>query len=376
MPNFRGHPRKQARHRRNPVFLSPKKFHPLRVGVLDRNRVRGVAPGFIFLLFASSARADFPLSYLESFGSRAGAINALMWFLIAISLLVIALTVVLLLGGMFRGRMRSADSLPGLVPLVHDRGGATWIIVGVALTIPALLASSVWTVVTLANVSSPPRGESTLRLQVVGHQWWWEVRYLSDEPFRRLRTANEIHVPTGKPIEVELISSDVIHSFWIPALNGKTDVIPGQRNTTWFEADRPGIYRGQCAEYCGRQHAHMGMEVIAQSPDEFRAWQDHQLESVPKPETTEAVENLDTFIRKCGVCHSVRGTAAGGAVGPDLSHLMTRRTVAAGAIPNTIGSLSGWIADPQHIKPGNLMPAPDISGPELSRIRAFLETLN
>ncbi len=172
-----------------------------------------------------------------------------------------------------------------------------------------------------------------------------------------------------------MISGDVIHSFWIPALNGKTDVIPGQRNTTWFTASRTGVYRGQCGEYCGRQHAHMAMEVIAQSPDDFRAWQDHQLESAPPPATPEAEADLNAFIRKCGVCHSVRGTRAGGALGPDLSHFVTRRTVAAGTLPNTIGNLSAWIADPQHVKPGNLMPDPDISGQDLSRIRDFLQTL-
>lgn len=336
----------------------------------------GLQGAVVWLTFSSgSAHAGAPLGYLESFGSRADAINALLWFLIAISLLVIALTVVLLLGGIFRGRMLSGDSLPGVVPLVHGRGGTVWIAAGVGLTIVALLASSILTVVTLANVSSPPQGEGTLRLQVVGHQWWWEVRYLSNEPYRVFRTANEVHIPTGQPVSVELISADVIHSFWIPALNGKTDVIPGQRNTTWFEAARPGIYRGQCTEYCGRQHAHMGMEVIAQTPDDFRAWQEHQLESASQPETSEAAEDLNTFLRKCGVCHSVRGTSAGGAVGPDLSHLMTRRTVAASTLPNTIGDLSAWIADPQHVKPGNFMPDPDISGPELSRIRAFLGTL-
>jgi cytochrome c oxidase subunit II len=373
MPNFRGHSHKQMRHCRTSVLTSVTGPGSWGTDFFDPKRLRWMVVASTF--FPGSANAQSPLSYLESFGSRADAINALLWFLIAISLLVIAATVVLLLGGMFQGRMRSADSLPGVVPLVHGRGGAAWIAVGVGLTVLALLASSVWTVVTLASVSSPPRGEATLRLQVVGHQWWWEVRYLSDEPYRRLRTANEIHIPTGQPVEVELIAPDVIHSFWIPALNGKTDVVPGQRNTTWFTAASPGIYRGQCTEYCGRQHAHMGMEVIAHSPEDFRAWQDHQLESASQPETTEAEENLSSFIRKCGVCHSVRGTPAGGTLGPDLSHLMTRRTLAAGTLPNTIGSLSAWIADPQHVKPGNLMPDPEISGQDLSHIRTFLQTL-
>jgi cytochrome c oxidase subunit 2 len=271
--------------------------------------------------------------------------------------------------------MLNADSLPGVVPLVRARGGAIWITVGVSITVVVLFASSVWTVVTLADVSFPPRGRENLRLQVVGHQWWWEIRYLSDDPSRSFRAANEIHVPVGEPVEVELTTSDVIHSFWIPALNGKTDLIPGQRNTTWFMAGKAGVYRGQCTEYCGRQHAHMGMEVVAEAPEGFKAWWGRQLESPAQPETAAARNALDTFVLKCGVCHTVRGTLAGGAIGPDLSHLMTRRTIAAGTLPNTIGNLSAWIADPQHIKPGNLMPAPEISGPELTHIRSFLETL-
>jgi cytochrome c oxidase subunit II len=372
MPICRGRPRQQACERR---FTSTRKSL-----LRPRNAEPGCQRGAGLLAALSSAlpvsaHAAWPLNYLQSFGERADTINALLWFLLAVSLAVIAMTAALLLGGIFRGPLRSADSLPGPVPLVQASGGEGWIAAGVTATLITLAVASVWTVVTLAEVASPPADQERLRLQIVGHQWWWEIRYLSEEPSRRFRTSNEIHIPTGQPVDVELTSSDVIHSFWIPALNGKTDLIPGQRNTTWFMAAKPGIYRGQCTEYCGRQHAHMAMQVIAQTPDDFRAWQAHQLESASEPKTTDAEDGLRIFTQKCGICHAVRGTQAGGAVGPDLSHLMTRRTIAAGALSNTIGNRAAWIADPQHVKPGNLMMAPDISASELSRIGAFLETL-
>lgn len=158
--------------------------------------------------------------------------------------------------------------------------------------------------------------------------------------------------------------------------------LPSSANADWplrdlpLTAARPGIYRGQCTEYCGLQHAHMGIEVIADTPDDFKAWWHHQLESASPTSGPAGDDALTTFVLKCGICHAVRGTPAGGTIGPDLSHLKTRRMIAAGTLANTVGNLSAWIADPQHVKPGNLMPALEMSGPELGRVRSFLETLN
>jgi cytochrome c oxidase subunit II len=179
----------------------------------------------------------------------------------------------------------------------------------------------------------------------------------------------------GRAVGIKLRTADVVHSFWVPSLTGKTDLIPGQINETWFNAGRPGVYRGQCTEYCGRQHAHMGFEVIADEPERFRVWYAHALQPAPPPASPEGKADVDTFVLKCGACHSVAGTKAGGVLGPDLSHLMGRRAIAAGTLPNSIGYLSAWIADPQHIKPGALMPRLDMSGPELTRVRRFLLTL-
>ncbi len=201
------------------------------------------------------------------------------------------------------------------------------------------------------------------------------IRYKSDDPSREFTTANEIHVPVGEPVRFELRSADVIHTFWVPALSGKTDLIPGQTNTTWLEADAPGVYRGQCNEYCGQQHAHMALSLYADPPDQFQSWWDGQLRSAPAPAAPAAASGQRQFQQKCAACHSVRGSLAGGRVGPDLTHLMSRGTIAAGLLPNMVGNLSGWIANPQVLKPGCKMPNLELSGPELQAIRSYLLTL-
>ncbi|MBV9374402.1 MAG: c-type cytochrome, partial [Alphaproteobacteria bacterium] len=200
-------------------------------------------------------------------------------------------------------------------------------------------------------------------------------RYKTDDPSRNFDTANELHIPVGKPVRLQLNGADVIHSFWVPVLTGKMDTIPGQNNQTWIEAQDPGVYRGQCTEYCGLQHAKMGLLAVAQTQEQFDDWWNHQIEPAAAPKDEAAAQGEADFVIHCGICHTVRGTRAGGRVGPDLTHLMTRMTIAAGTLPNTIGYLLGWIAEPQHVKPGNYMPDLDLTGPQLTRIGAFLRTL-
>ena len=224
----------------------------------------------------------------------------------------------------------------------------------------------------MASVAADPR----FTIEITGQQWWWEVRYVSDDPSRIFETAHEIHVPVGEPVRLRLRSEDVIHSFWVPAVAGKTDLIPGQTNETWIQADTPGVYRGQCAEYCGRQHAHMALRLFADPPEEFEAWWNRQLEAAKPPETEIAQVGQTHFVLRCGACHTVRGTAAGGAVGPDLTHLLSRTTLAANMLPNDVAHLSGWIANPQFIKPESKMPNLELSGPQLDAIRSYLLTLD
>jgi len=220
--------------------------------------------------------------------------------------------------------------------------------------------------------SSPKPGTTKLTISVVGHQWFWEVRY----PGSKAVTANEIHIPAKTPVEVQLSSADVIHSFWVPELNKKVDMIPGHPNTIGLYADRVGVYRGQCAEFCGLQHANMAMAVYADPPGKFRAWLANMSKPLAPPASPQAKAGEQVFLsQQCESCHTIRGTTAVGRIGPDLTHLMTRRSLAALTIPNTKAYLGSWIRDPQHIKPGNKMPATNLSGPDLQALLDYLESL-
>jgi cytochrome c oxidase subunit 2 len=211
---------------------------------------------------------------------------------------------------------------------------------------------------------------------VRGYQWWWEVTYGDAQPARVFTTANEIHVPVGRRVSIELAAADVIHSFWVPNLAGKQDLISGRDNQIAFTADRAGIYRGQCAEFCGLQHAHMGLLVVAQSPDEFDVWRNAQLASATAPGDAEQQGGERVVTGKaCAACHTIRGTAAAGTLGPDLTHLASRSYIAAGVLPMTRGSLAAWIADPQTIKPGNNMPMVPLTADELRAASAYLASL-
>jgi len=327
----------------------------------------------IVLVVASPVRADAPMTYLRSFGGQADAILPLTWGMMTISIVVILIITVLLISGLRRARRFSSLAVER-EELAGAGDGLAWLYLGVGLSTVVLFGTAVWAMVTLAD-TGPPAGKPAFTIEVTGHQWWWQIRYLSDQPSHIFETANEIHIPVGKPVRVKLVSADVIHSFWVPALAGKTDLIPGQTNVTWLEASKPGVYRGQCSEYCGKQHAHMALTVVASDPDRFQAWWNSQLGQEPQPEQQAAVAGETDFIQKCGICHTVRGTPAHGIVGPDLSHLMQRRTIAAGTLPNNTGDLAGWISNPQAIKPGSMMPQPEISPAQLQRILAFLQTL-
>ncbi len=326
----------------------------------------------VTVLAAGAAEADPPMSYLTGFGAKAYPVAALTWGVLAISIIVVITIAALVIAAIRRGRARAAALAPSHI--LPERGGVPWVIWGTGISSLVLLATVVWTVEVLAQVSGPP-SKAPLTIEVTGKQWWWQVRYLNADPSRIITTANEIHIPVGQPVRVFLIGADVIHSFWIPALTGKTDAIPGQTNTMWLEADRPGTYRGQCTEYCGEQHAHMAAFVVAESPDAFQTWWDEQLRDAPPPSTAQQVQGEVDVVYRCGACHTVRGTGAGGTVAPDLTHLMSRQTIAAGALENTTASLAGWIGNPQAIKPGTRMPVLNLSGPELGDILAYLKTL-
>lgn len=223
--------------------------------------------------------------------------------------------------------------------------------------------------------AEPP--ENAVQIRVTGKMWWWAIEYLDERGEILFTTANELHVPVGRPVILYLTSADVIHSFWVPELHGKTDLIPGVVNTSWFTVDNEGVFRGQCAEFCGVQHALMAFLVIAQPEHEFQQWLNNQHQPATTPIERQARLGQEAFLSAgCAACHTVRGTPAEGLLGPDLTHVGSRRSLAAATRPNTPGHLAGWISDPQSIKPGNFMPPTLLSPEEHLAVLAYLESLD
>jgi cytochrome c oxidase subunit 2 len=235
-----------------------------------------------------------------------------------------------------------------------------------------LLAASAWTGRTIFTSDSAP----PLHIQITGKQWWWEVVYPGAAPDEQVTTANELHVPIGRTILVDLRADDVIHSFWVPRLHGKRDLIPGRANSLAFRVDVPGRYEGRCAEFCGHQHAHMSIVVIAEPADVFDAWFAAQREPARTPDEPETRRGSDVFAAApCALCHAIRGSGAGGRFGPDLTHLASRSRIGAGVLPNDAAGLAAWIVDTQGVKPGCRMPASAVAAADIAPLVAYLRSL-
>lgn len=289
------------------------------------------------------------------------------------------LATILFAGGtvIFLGTM--ALALAALLLPASRRGwlsGRTFVVLaGVAfptVTLTVLLGYALWAL----RVTNVPRADP-LVIEVSGEQYWWRVRYPAEGERPEVVTANEIQVPAGRPVRVELTAADVIHSFWIPNFAGKVDMIPGRRNVMLFTPERTGVFRGVCTEFCGEQHARMAFDVVVLEPAAFEGWRDARARPAAAPSTESARLGHELFRRNgCGSCHVVRGTEFGGALGPDLTHVGSRRTIGAGSYPNNAGTLGGWIADTQHLKSGARMPSyGSLSGTELRAVAGYLEAL-
>jgi cytochrome c oxidase subunit II len=315
-----------------------------------------------------------PLGYLHSAGERADTIVSLTRFTLSVSIVVCVVIATLLWIAVTRARANGGAAETRALPAERGPKALRWIGMGLAISAIPLLISLIWTMVTLAATSGPPP-DAKLVLDVTGHQWWWEVHYDARQPDQSFTTANEIHIPVNTRVLVRLRGADVIHSFWVPKLTGKTDTIPGQTNLAWLEASTPGRYLGQCTEYCGWQHAHMALEVVAESQADFQRWRAQQLQPAQQPMGQTEQRGRQVVEFRCGLCHEVRGTRAASRVGPDLTHLKSRHLIAAGMLPNNAGTLSGWIEDAQGIKPGCQMPNQNLSAQQLSDVVAYLETL-
>jgi cytochrome c oxidase subunit 2 len=292
------------------------------------------------------AGCDGVQSMLAPAGPGAASVAQVWWVMFAGALLVLGLVVVLALRAVYRHPEPRRSQPAG-------RLGDRFIVLGGVLLPTLSLTALLVYGLTAGAPPAPPGQAEPLRIEVVGHRWWWEVRYPGATP---AVTANEIHIPVGRPVEVTLRSADVIHSFWVPRLAGKLDVIPGHDNVLSLRADEAGAFRGQCAEFCGAQHAHMAFWVVAEPAAQFAQWLERQRRPAREPVTAAERRGQQAFLAgRCVECHTIRGTVADGHVGPDLTHVGGRRTLAAGTLPAGRANLARWIVDNQRIKPGNRM---------------------
>ncbi|CAB5090924.1 cytochrome c oxidase subunit II [Burkholderia cenocepacia] len=351
------------------VPLSRKTRHIARVAPF----ACAVAPSVACAAAAPAApgnpAAPLPLAYVvHAAGPAAQPVFVLGWALLALCTFVCIAIAVLLLIALFRRRARVGGG--------HG-SGLTIVTVGSAISILLLFGALVYMLRVLGMVAAPPRPPA-LTITVTAQDWWWAVRYPDDAGGPAFVTANEIHIPVGEPVAIELKSADVIHAFWVPQLAGKTQTIPGQTNRQWLQADRPGIYRGQCSQYCGAQHAHMAFEVVAEPPAAFQAWLAAQRQPARAPAAGASAERRGqrVFAARCAGCHAVRGTDAAGDAGPDLTHVGTRRLLAAGTLDNTPDNLRRWIAHAQQVKPQSLMPSIALAPRDADDLAAYLATLH
>ena len=333
----------------------------------------------IRLLISVSAFAQ--QSALDPAGPLAGRIDSLTRVMIYLLSAIFIITMVALAIAAFR-RRRHATTEPEpsneVIPPQHEgeqrmsRTVTTAVLTSVVILFVLLVSSFLIG----RTIFTSPDKSNALIIEVNGHQWWWDVRYDHPVPSQMVTTANEIHIPVGRPVVFRLSSGDVIHSFWVPNLHGKMDMIPGRTQEFAMQADRPGVYRGQCAEYCGHQHAHMALMVIAEPEDQFNAWYQAQLQSAPAPSTESQIYGQKVFLsRPCVMCHRIQGTDAGGRLGPDLTHVASRQTIAAGTLNNSREHLQRWILNSQDVKPGNRMPPIPVAGNDLNSLLDYVQSL-
>jgi cytochrome c oxidase subunit 2 len=338
------------------------------------------------LSFFAFALAYIVIGYIEpTFGQSDGVTNIFRplsqpaqeiketsFLVLAICAVIFVIVAGLLVYAIVRFRHRAGDEATE-PPQVYGSNQieTAWTVLPILIVFVLILVTSR----TIADIQNRKPATGSVNSTVVGHQWWWEIRY----PELGIVTANELHVPAStegnhRPTFLTLQSADVAHSFWVPQLAGKTDLIPNRENLMWIAPTEPGTYLGNCAEYCGMQHARMLLRVVVHTPQEFERWvKEQQQPAVEDASTSEGRKVF--FANSCVSCHAIRGTSAKGIFGPDLTHLMSRQTLASGAAMNSRDSLRAWIHDPQQVKVGCLMPNMQLSDKEIDQIVAYLETL-
>ena len=307
----------------------------------------------------------WPPPILDPAGPYAGAISTLSWILFAMAAIVLVIVLAALYAALFGKR-----------ELQHKLGGKRIIwIGGIAFPLVVLTALLIYGLSLTRTLTDPIRGDE-MRVRITGEMWWWRVAYLDGDGREAIQDANELHIPAGQPVVLELHSADVIHSFWVPRLSGKLDMVPGRRNLMRIQSDKAGVFGGQCAEYCGGPHALMGFTVIAHEPEAFQQLIQARLareQAAPPASAAGAGERLFETAG-CAACHRIAGTSANGLAGPDLTHVGSRRMLGAGILPNNRGTMMGWIGNSQAIKPNNRMPPYTmLSSQELTALATYLE---
>jgi cytochrome c oxidase subunit 2 len=308
-------------------------------------------------------------SALDPAGPQSAQIYWLWNVFLIVTTIVFVVVLIFVALAVVRGRRRIAPDT------INEKGLVTGVSVGAGITV-AILFGLLVSSVAVGHSTGVFGSKDQLEIDVTGHQWWWEINYPDIEPYKSFKTANEIHIPVGRPVLLRVATRDVIHSLWIPNLNGKRDLIPGRVNKIVVQADRAGVFRAQCAEYCGMQHAHMALVVVAEDAAKFENWKTHQQTSANEPVSQAQIHGREIFLSlPCSNCHSIVGTDAYATLGPDLTHIASRPTLGAGQIMNTKGSLAGWIVNASAIKPGTMMPPNQIDGADLQDLLAYLENL-
>lgn len=322
-------------------------------------------------------------SIFHTRGPAANSISELSWAMTILFVVTTIIMGVLLAIAFYRRRGTLAEHEP-----LDAEGGQMWVAIGgiliplIVLTVLFVVGLGMMSDFPIHGMPGMPSSAQMVRsmkpdILIIGHQWWWEIHYLNDDPSKSFITANELHLPADRPVNIEVKTADVMHSFWIPALNGKVDMIPGQPNFIRIVASQPGVFTGQCAEYCGDQHANMRLTAYVQNQRAYNAWVADQLKPGAQPTSPDAIAGEKIFVLSaCSMCHSVRGTTAGGKVAPDLTHIGSRRMIASEIYPNTDAYLEAWITHAQSLKPDCLMPdLPKYTGEQTADLVAYLRQL-
>lgn len=315
---------------------------------------------------------DIVQSVLSPAGAQASSIHQL-WLLMLWTTTIVGVVVLGFIAVALLRRARGETTLRIPTGPETSLTRAVWAATAVSVLILVMLLIA--SIVITRGVESV-QASGAVTINITGHQWWWEIEYEDAVPSQRVLTANELHIPVGRPIVLKVSSRDVIHSIWVPNLQGKRDLIPGYTTAIWLQADRPGIFRGQCAEFCGLQHAHMALDVIAESAADFDRWLEGMRKPASPPQTDEQRRGHDVFMtRRCAGCHTISGAEAFGQMGPDLTHIGSRSSIGAGALPNTRDHMNAWVKNPQVSKPGNQMPPNPLSDEESRTLLAYLDFL-